>query len=84
VIASTEANDRLILPSDGPALDPQAMEDQAIPLTRVPACIGQNQGLGYRRPDINARGRRSPEAPDHAAVEEVAPILLVHRPERHR
>jgi hypothetical protein len=33
---------------------------------------------------IDARGRRSPEAPDRAAAEETAPVLLVHRPERHR
>jgi hypothetical protein len=60
------------------------MEDQVIPLARVPAYIGQDQGLGYGRPDINARGRRSLEASDHAAAEEATPILLVHRPERHR
>jgi hypothetical protein len=60
------------------------MEDQAIPLARVPARIGHDQGLGYGRPDINARGRRSPKAPDHAAAEEAAPVLLVHRSERHR
>jgi hypothetical protein len=63
---------------------PQAMEDQAIPLARVPAHIGQDQGLGYGWPDINARGRRSPEAPDHAAAKEATPVLLVHQPERHQ
>jgi hypothetical protein len=57
------------------------MEDQAMPLAGVPARIGQDQGLGYVRPDINARGRRSPEAPDRAAAEEATPVLLVHRPE---
>jgi hypothetical protein len=36
---------------------PQAMEDQAIPLARVPTRSGKDQGLAYRRPDINARGR---------------------------
>jgi hypothetical protein len=60
------------------------MEDQAIPLARVPARIGQDQGLGRGRPNINARGRRSPEAPDHAAAEEATPVLLVHQLERHR
>jgi hypothetical protein len=60
------------------------VEDQAVPLTRFPARIGQDQGLGYGRPDIDARGRRSPEAPDRAAAEETTPVLLVHRPERHR
>jgi hypothetical protein len=63
---------------------PQAVEDQAVPLTRVPARIGQDQGLGYGQPDIDACGRRSPEAPDRAAVEETAPVLLVYRPKRHR
>jgi hypothetical protein len=62
----------------------QAMEDQAIPLARVPVRIGQDRGLGFKRSDINARGRRSPEAPDHATAEEAAPVLLVHRPEQHR
>jgi hypothetical protein len=55
------------------------MEDQDVPLARVPVRIGQDQGLGYERPDIDARGRRSPEAPDRAAAEEIAPVLLVHR-----
>jgi hypothetical protein len=59
------------------------MEDQAIPLARVPARIGQDQGLGHGRPDINARGWQSPEAPDRAAAEEATPVLLVYRPERH-
>jgi hypothetical protein len=60
------------------------MEDQVIPLARVPARIGQDKGLGHGRPDINARGRRSPEAPDRAAAEEATSVLLVHRLERHR
>jgi hypothetical protein len=60
------------------------MEDQAVPGSRVPACIGQDQGLGHGRPDVDARGRRPPEAPDRAAVEETTPVLLIHRPERHR
>jgi hypothetical protein len=59
------------------------MEDQAIPLARVPARTGQDQGLCYGWPDINARGRRSPEAPDRTAAEEAMPVLLVHQPERH-
>jgi hypothetical protein len=59
------------------------MEDQVAPLAKVPARFGQDQGLGHGRPDINARGRRPPEAPDHASVEEATPVLLVHRPERH-
>jgi hypothetical protein len=56
------------------------MEDQAIPLARVPARIGQDQGLGHGQSDINSRGRRSPEAPDRVAAEEATPVLLVHRP----
>ena len=59
------------------------MEDQAIPLARVPAHIGQDQGLGHEQPDVNACGQRSPEAPDRAATEEATPVLLVHRPEGH-
>jgi hypothetical protein len=60
---------------------PQAVEDQAVPFDRVPARIGQDQGLGYERPDVDARGQRPLEAPDRAAAEETAPLLLVHRPE---
>jgi hypothetical protein len=63
---------------------PQAVEDQAVPGARVPAHIGQDQGLGHWRPDVDARGRRPAEAPDRATTEETAPVLLVHRPERHR
>jgi hypothetical protein len=62
----------------------QAVEDQVVPLIRVPARIEQDQGLGYGRPDIDACGRRSPEALDRATTEEIVPVLLVHRPERHR
>jgi hypothetical protein len=83
VIAITEANNRLILPSNGPALDRKQWRTKPS-LSRVPARIGQDQGLVYRRPDINAHGRRSPEAPDRVTAEEVAPVLLVHWPERHR
>jgi hypothetical protein len=57
------------------------MEEQALPLARVPAHIGQDQGLGHGRPDINARSRRPPKAPDHAAREEATPVLLVQRPD---
>jgi hypothetical protein len=60
------------------------MEDQAVPIARVPARIGQDQGLGHGRPNLNARGRRPPEASDHVAIEEATPVLLVHQPERHR
>jgi hypothetical protein len=62
---------------------PHALEDQAVPLARVPARIGQDQGLGHGWPDINACGQRSPEAPNHATAEEATPMLLVHRTERH-
>jgi hypothetical protein len=61
----------------------QAVEVQAVPFARVPACIGQDQGLSYGWPDVDARGRRSPEAPERTAAEETAPVLLVHWPERH-
>jgi hypothetical protein len=60
------------------------MEDQAVPVARVPARIGQDQGLGHGRPNLNARSRRPSEAPDHAATEDATPVLLVHQPERHR
>jgi hypothetical protein len=60
------------------------VEDQAVPFARVPARIGQDQGLGNGRLDVDARGRRLPEAPDRAAAEEIASVLLVHKPERHR
>jgi hypothetical protein len=62
----------------------QAVEDQAVPIARAPAHIGQDQDLGHGWPDINARGRLPPEAPNHAAAEEAVPVLLVHRPERHQ
>jgi hypothetical protein len=63
---------------------PEAMEGQAIPGAGVPARAGQNQDLGNRWSDLHACGRRLPEASDHAAAEEGAPVLLVHRLERHR
>jgi hypothetical protein len=63
---------------------PQAVEDQVVPGAGVPARTVQDQGLGYGRPNVDAHGRRLPEAPDRAAAEEGAPVLLVHRRERHR
>jgi hypothetical protein len=44
------------------------MEGQAITGARVPARTGQDQDLGNRWSDVDARGRRLPEAPDHAAA----------------
>jgi hypothetical protein len=63
---------------------PEAVEGQAIPGAGVPVRTGQDQELGGGRPDINARGRRLPKAPDHAAAAEGASMLLVHRLKRHR
>jgi hypothetical protein len=60
------------------------MKGQAIAGAGVPARARQNQDLGNRWSDLHACGRRLPEAPDRAAAEEGAPVLLVHRPERHR
>jgi hypothetical protein len=59
VIASAEANDRLVLPSDGQrsTASSGAVEHQAVPFARVPARIGQDQGFGYGWLDIDARGR---------------------------
>jgi hypothetical protein len=54
------------------------MEGQAIPGAGVPARAGQNQDLGNRWSDLHACGRRLPEAPDRAAVEEGVPVLPVH------
>jgi hypothetical protein len=36
---------------------PKAMEGQAVPRARVPARVGQDQDLGSRCPDLDARGR---------------------------
>jgi hypothetical protein len=63
---------------------PKAMAGQAIPGAGVPARTGQDQELGGGWPDVDARGRRLPEAPDHAAAAEGASVLLVHRLKRHR
>jgi hypothetical protein len=60
---------------------PKAMEGQAIAIARAPARTGQDQDLGNRWSDLHACGRRLPEAPGHAAAEEVAHVLLVHWPE---
>jgi hypothetical protein len=62
----------------------EAIEGQAIAGTGVLARARQNQDLGNRWSDLHACGRRLSEASDRAVAEEGAPVLLVHRPERHR
>jgi hypothetical protein len=60
------------------------VKGQAILGAGVPVRTGQDQELGGGRPDVDARGRRFPEAPDRAAAAEGASTLLVHRLKRHR
>jgi hypothetical protein len=79
VIVSVEANDRLTLPSDGPTLDrKQWRAKPSLAPELLP--VGQDQGLGGRWYDLDARGRRFPEASGHTAAEEAVSVLLVHRP----
>jgi hypothetical protein len=89
LVKSGKARDHLALPSWTilvPAEQwaiprPQALENQAIAITRAPTRTGQDQDLGNWWSDLHACGRRLPEAPGHAAADEVAPVLLVHWPE---
>jgi hypothetical protein len=60
------------------------MEGQAVADAGVRARTRQDQELGGGRPDVAARGRGLPEAPDRAAAVEGAPVLLVHWLKRHQ
>jgi hypothetical protein len=60
------------------------VKGQAIPGVGVPVRNGQDQELGSGRPNVDARGRRLPEALDRAAAAEGTSMLLVHRPKRHQ
>jgi hypothetical protein len=83
VIASAEANDCLVLPSNGPTLDhkhwktkPSLVLEFLPVLDRIKTLA--TDGL------TSMHMVRLPEAPDHAAAEEGVPVLLVHRPKQHR